>query len=177
MVTRPSMTRNTSSWSSWLCQFVEPIPLATLNRLPLPLASTRWDQNSVSRAASRARFTFSMTSMLPGAGRRRQCWKCRMPQDSYRDPPSVVLIVDEGSNPFELACVCEVFGARRRPEIGRELYRFRVVTPRRRVAVRDAMFTIGDAGDLGDIDDAHTVFVPNRPDTDTPTHPAVIKAL
>ena len=100
-----------------------------------------------------------------------------MPQDSHRDPPSVVLIVDEGSNPFELACACEVFGARRRPEIGRELYRFRVVTPRRRVAVRDAMFTIGGAGDLGDIDDAHTVFVPNRPDTDTPTHPAVIKAV
>jgi len=100
-----------------------------------------------------------------------------MPQDSYRDPRSVVLIVDDGSNPFELACVCEVFGARRRPEIGRELYRFRVVTPRHRVAVRDAMFTIGDAGDLGDIDDAHTVFVPNRPDTDTPTHQAVIKAV
>jgi len=100
-----------------------------------------------------------------------------MPQDSCRDPQSVVLIVDEGSNPFELACVCEVFGARRRPEIGRELYRFRVVTPRRRVAVRDAMFTIGGAGDLGDIDDAHTVFVPNRPDTDTATHPAVIKAV
>ena len=100
-----------------------------------------------------------------------------MPQDSYHDPRPVVLIVDEGSNPFELACACEVFGARRRPEIGRELYRFRVVTPRRRVAVRDAMFTIGGAGDLGDIDDAHTVIVPNRPDTDTPTHPAVIKAV
>src|SRR5215469_5244669 len=100
-----------------------------------------------------------------------------MPQDSYRDPRSVVLIVDEGSNPFELACACEVFGARRRPEIGRELYRFRVVTPRRRVAVRDAMFTIGDDGDLGDVDHAHTVVVPNRPDTDTPTHPAVIRAV
>jgi AraC family transcriptional regulator, transcriptional activator FtrA len=100
-----------------------------------------------------------------------------MAQDSYHDPRSVVLIADEGSNPFELACMCEVFGARRRPEIGRELYRFRVVTPRRRVVVRDAMFTIGDAGDLGDIDDAHTVIVPNRPDTDTPTHPAVIKAV
>src|SRR5215469_12400591 len=100
-----------------------------------------------------------------------------MPQDSYRDPRLVVLIADEGSNPFELACVCEVFGARRRPEIGRELYRFRVVTPRRQVAVRDAMFTIGGAGGLGDIDDAHTVFVPNRPDTDTPTHPAVIRAV
>src|SRR5580704_10146374 len=100
-----------------------------------------------------------------------------MPQDSYHDLRSVVLIVDEGSNPFELACACEVFGARRRPEIGRELYRFRVVTPRRRVPVRDAMFTIGGAGNLGDVDAAHTVFVPNRPDTDTPAHPAVIKAV
>src|ERR1700678_1042358 len=100
-----------------------------------------------------------------------------MPQDSYHGLRLVALIVDEGSTPFELACTCEVFGARRRPEIGRELYRFRVVTPRRRVAVRDAMFTIGGAGDLGDINDAHTVFVPNRPDTDTPTHPAVIKAV
>jgi AraC family transcriptional activator FtrA len=100
-----------------------------------------------------------------------------MPQDSCHDLRSVVLIADEGSNPFELACMCEVFGARRRPEIGRELYRFRVVTPRRRVAVRDAMFTIGGAGSLGDIEDAHTVVVPNRPDTDTATHPAVIKAI
>src|SRR6185437_9440758 len=100
-----------------------------------------------------------------------------MPQDSYREPQPVVLIVDEGANRSELACTCEVFGARRRPEIGRELYRFRVVTPRRRVAVRDAMFIIGGAGDLSDIEGAHTIFVPNRPDTDTPTHPAVIKAV
>ena len=48
-----------------------------------------------------------------------------MAQDSCQGPPLVVLIADEGSNPFELACACEVFGARQRPEIGRELYRFR----------------------------------------------------
>src|SRR5215469_14270305 len=100
-----------------------------------------------------------------------------MPQESCHGPRVVVLIVDEGSNPFELACVCEVFGARRRPEIGHELYLFQVVTPRRRVAVRDAMFTISGTDGLGDINDAHTVFVPNRPDTETPTHPAVIKAV
>ncbi|MGH3211575.1 MAG: GlxA family transcriptional regulator [Trebonia sp.] len=100
-----------------------------------------------------------------------------MPQDSYHDPQPVALIVDEGSNPFELACVCEVFGARRRPEIGRELYRFRVVTPMRRVNVRDAMFAISGAGHISEVDNAQTVFVPNRPDIDTPTHPAVIAAL
>jgi AraC family transcriptional activator FtrA len=100
-----------------------------------------------------------------------------MPQDSCHDLQRVVLIADEGSNPFELACMCEVFGARRRPEIGRELYRFRVVAPRRRVAVRDALFTIGGTGGLDGIDDADTVVVPNRPDTDTPTHPAVIRAV
>jgi AraC family transcriptional activator FtrA len=92
-----------------------------------------------------------------------------MPQDSCHDPRRVVLVADEGSNPFELACACEVFGAPLRPEIGRELYQFRVVTSRRRVAVRDAMFVIGNAGELGEIDGAHTVIVPNRPDTDTPS--------
>jgi AraC family transcriptional activator FtrA len=100
-----------------------------------------------------------------------------MPQDSCQGRRLVVLIADEGSNPFELACACEVFGARRRPEIGRELYRFKIVTPRPRVAVRDAMFTIGGAGNLRGIDGAHTVIVPNRPDTDTPSHPAVIRAV
>jgi len=88
-----------------------------------------------------------------------------------------VLVADEGSNPFEMACACEVFGAPLRPEIGRELYQFKVVTPRRRVAVRDAMFAIGNAGPLGDIDGADTVIVPNRPNTDTPSHPAVIRAV
>lgn len=100
-----------------------------------------------------------------------------MPKDSYQGPRLVVLIADEGSNPFELACACEVFGARRRPEIGRELYRFKIVTPRPRVPVRDAMFTIGGAGNLRGIDGAHTVIVPNRPDTDTPSHPSVIRAV
>lgn len=37
----------------------------------------------------------------------------------------VVVIVDENSNPFELGCATEVFGLRR-PEIGRDLYDFRV---------------------------------------------------
>ena len=53
----------------------------------------------------------------------------------------------------------------------------RIVTPRPQVAVRDAMFTIGGAGNLSGIDGAHTVIVPNRPDTDTPSHPAVIRAV
>lgn len=100
-----------------------------------------------------------------------------MPQDSHHGLRRVALIVDEGSNPFEMACACEVFGARRRPEIGRELYQFSIVTPRRRVAVRDAMFTVAGAGGLDGIADAHTVIVPNRPDTDTPSHPAVIRAV
>src|SRR6185437_5469522 len=120
IVMRPSITRNTSSWSSWLCQFVEPIPLATLNRLPLPLARTCWDQYSVNRGASCARFIFSMELILPEKTGFRQCYKWHMAQDSYHDARLVVLIADEGSNPFELACACEVFGARRRAEIGRE---------------------------------------------------------
>ena len=90
----------------------------------------------------------------------------------------MVLVADEGSNPFELACACEVFGARRRPEIGRELYQFQVVTPaaaggRPRRDVRHRQRRRHSATSIG----AHTVIVPNRPDTDTPTHPAVIRAL
>jgi AraC family transcriptional activator FtrA len=46
-------------------------------------------------------------------------------------PLSVALIVDETSNPVEVGCACEVFGARRRADLGRELYQLRVVAPNR----------------------------------------------
>ncbi|MCG8914470.1 helix-turn-helix domain-containing protein [Actinokineospora sp. PR83] len=99
-----------------------------------------------------------------------------MTRDSYHPVP-VGLLLDEGSNPFEFACVCEVFGARRRPEIGRELYALQVIAPRRSVPVRDHLFTVGSAAPLSALRDVHTVFVPNRPDVDTPTRPSVLTAL
>ncbi|NIZ90898.1 helix-turn-helix domain-containing protein [Kineosporiaceae bacterium B12] len=87
------------------------------------------------------------------------------------------MLVDENSNPFEVGCVCEVFGARRHADLGRELYDLRVVAPGGRATARDGLFTFTDAGDLGELDAAHTVVVPNRPDVDTPHHPDVIAAV
>ena len=101
-----------------------------------------------------------------------------MPQGSDHPAPlPVALLVDENSNPFEVGCACEVFGARRRAELGRELYDLRVVAPGGRATARDGMFTFADAGDLDELDGAHTVVVPNRPDVDSPHHPRVVEAI
>ncbi len=92
-------------------------------------------------------------------------------------PLKVALLVDENSNPFEVGCACEVFGVRRQAELGRELYDLRVVAPGGRAVARDALFTFADAGDLADLEDAHTVVVPNRPDVASPQHPQVLDAI
>lgn len=94
-----------------------------------------------------------------------------------RSPIDVALIVDQGSNPFEMACACEIFGARRRPEIGFEPYRLKLVAPEPSVTMRDGLFTISGASDLSALDGAHTVIVPNRPDVDSPSRDALLDAL
>jgi AraC family transcriptional regulator, transcriptional activator FtrA len=99
-----------------------------------------------------------------------------MPQESSH-PRRVALIVDEGSNPFEVGCACEIFGSRRRPEIGRDLYELSVVAPRRHTAMRDGMFTVTATGTLADVDTADTVIVPNRPDVEHPSRAAVLAAI
>jgi AraC family transcriptional activator FtrA len=99
-----------------------------------------------------------------------------VPQGSDQPLP-VALLVDENSNPFEVGCACEVFGARRRADLGRELYDLRVVAPGGRATARDALFSFADAGDLGELEAAHTVIVPNRPDVESPHHPDVLSAI
>ncbi|GLY28957.1 helix-turn-helix domain-containing protein [Kineosporia sp. NBRC 101731] len=100
-----------------------------------------------------------------------------MSQESHQPPIPVALLVDENSNPFEVGCACEVFGARRRAELGRELYDLRVVAPGGRATARDALFTFADTGDLDELEQAHTVVVPNRPDVDSLQHPQVLDAV
>ncbi|KPC70912.1 AraC family transcriptional regulator, partial [Streptomyces sp. NRRL WC-3753] len=51
------------------------------------------------------------------------------------------MVVDEHSNPFELGCATEVFGLRR-PELGRQLYDFRLCSPEPRTLMRDGFFTL-----------------------------------
>lgn len=91
-------------------------------------------------------------------------------------PHRVVVIVDANSNPFELGCATEVFGLRR-PEIGRDLYDFRLCSPEPSTLMRDGFFTLTGVADLDAADAADTVIVPNRPDVGVPRRPAVLDAV
>ncbi|MEU3743599.1 MULTISPECIES: GlxA family transcriptional regulator [Streptomyces] len=88
----------------------------------------------------------------------------------------VVVIVDANSNPFELGCATEVFGLRR-PELGRELYDFRLCSPEPDTLMRDGFFTLSGVAGLEATEAADTVIVPNRPDVDVPRRPAVLDAV
>ncbi|MFE6977832.1 GlxA family transcriptional regulator [Streptomyces sp. NPDC057682] len=88
----------------------------------------------------------------------------------------VVVIVDENSNPFELSCAIEIFGLRR-PEIGRELYDFRLCAPEPRTLMRDGFFTLTGVAGLEAAEVADTLIVPNRPDVEVPRRPAVLDAI
>lgn len=88
----------------------------------------------------------------------------------------VVVIVDENSNPFELGCATEVFGLRR-PEIGRDLYDFRLCSPEPRTPMRDGFFTLTGVAGLEAAEDADTLIVPNRPDVEVPRRPLVLDAV
>jgi AraC family transcriptional regulator, transcriptional activator FtrA len=106
-----------------------------------------------------------------------------MPQDSYaapvsrRRPHSVALLVDEGSNPFEMSCAIEVFGARRRAQLGFEPYRLWIASPVRSVPMRDNLFSLAGGEDIASLEHADTVIVPNRPDVDSPSRSSVISAI
>lgn len=91
-------------------------------------------------------------------------------------PHRVVVIVDENSNPFELGCATEIFGLRR-PEIGRDLYDFRLCSPEPRTLMRDGFFTLTGVADLAAADAADTLIVPNRPDIEVARRPAVLDAV
>uniref|UniRef100_A0AAU3GNM0 Helix-turn-helix domain-containing protein n=1 Tax=Streptomyces sp. NBC_01401 TaxID=2903854 RepID=A0AAU3GNM0_9ACTN len=88
----------------------------------------------------------------------------------------VVVIVDENSNPFELGCATEIFGLRR-PEIGRDLYDFRLCSPEPRTLMRDGFFTLTGVAGLEAAGAADTLIVPNRPDIEVPRRPAVLDAV
>ncbi|ACZ88002.1 GlxA family transcriptional regulator [Streptosporangium roseum] len=104
-----------------------------------------------------------------------------MSQDSSHDGRAadlhrVVVIVDENSNPFELGCMTEVFGLRR-PELGRDLYDFRLCSPEPRTLMRDAFFTLTGVAGLEAAESADTLIVPNRPDVEVPRRPIVLDAV
>ncbi|WP_314174585.1 helix-turn-helix domain-containing protein [Streptomyces winkii] len=91
-------------------------------------------------------------------------------------PHRVAVIVDEGSNPFELGVATELFGLRR-PELERPWYEFTLCAADREVSMHGGMFTLGGVADLAAADEADTVVVPNRPDPEVRPGGAVLDAI
>jgi len=98
-------------------------------------------------------------------------------QTSGGGPPHrVVVIVDEGSNPFELGVATELFGLRR-PEIDRPWYDFTLCAAVPAVRMHGGFFTLSEVASLDAVDTADTVIVPNRPDPVVKPRPAVLDAI
>jgi AraC family transcriptional activator FtrA len=93
-------------------------------------------------------------------------------QSSHR----VVVIVDDGSNPFELGVATELFGLRR-PELDRRWYDFTLCTPGGAAQMHSGFFTLSGVAGLDAVDDADTVIVPNRPDPEVRPSDEVLAAV
>ncbi|MFE1146523.1 GlxA family transcriptional regulator [Streptomyces albidoflavus] len=78
--------------------------------------------------------------------------------------------------PTAPGCATEAFGLRR-PELGRDLYDFRLCSPEPRTLMRDGFFTLTGVAGLEAAEAADTLIVPNRPDTEVPRRPAVLDAV
>ncbi len=91
-------------------------------------------------------------------------------------PHRVVLLVDEGSNPFELGVATELFGLRR-PELNRRWYDFTLCAAQSSVRMHAGMFTLTEVADLQAAEQADTLIVPNRPDPQVAPTAAVLTAI
>lgn len=95
---------------------------------------------------------------------------------SHGSSHRVAVIVDEGSNPFELGVATELFGLRR-PELERPWYEFTLCSATPSVRMHGGFFTLSDVSGLNAVARADTVIVPNRPDPLAAPHPAVLDAI
>jgi AraC family transcriptional activator FtrA len=85
----------------------------------------------------------------------------------------VAVIVDDGSNPFELGVATELFGLRR-PELDRPWYELVLCAARPEVRMHRGVFTMTGLPGLEAVAVADTVLVPNRPDPEVaPSHEVV----
>ncbi|MEU2860971.1 GlxA family transcriptional regulator [Streptomyces mirabilis] len=93
-------------------------------------------------------------------------------------PRRVALIVDEGTNPFEVGVATELFGLPR-PELGLPgpLYEVLLCTPAREVRMNHGFFTMTGTHGLDAVDTADTLVVPGRPDTVVPRGAAILDAI
>ncbi|MCM3922335.1 helix-turn-helix domain-containing protein [Frankia sp. AiPs1] len=87
------------------------------------------------------------------------------------------MIVDDGSNPFELGVATELFGLRR-PELDRPWYDCTLCAPTPQIRMHGGLFTLSGVAGLDAVSAADTVIVPNRPDPlVTPPPPSVLAAI
>ncbi|MER7012944.1 helix-turn-helix domain-containing protein [Saccharopolyspora sp. NPDC000359] len=95
---------------------------------------------------------------------------------SHESSHRVALIVDDGSNPFELGVATELFGLRR-PELGRPWYDFVLCAAEPAVRMHRGMFTMSGVAALDAAESADTVIVPNRPDPEVAPSPEVVRTI
>jgi len=88
------------------------------------------------------------------------------------------VIVDEGTNPFEVGVATELFGLPR-PELGlpAPLYEVTLCAPAPVVRMNHGFFTLTGVAGLDAVDDADTLVVPGRPDNVVPRGEAVLAAI
>jgi transcriptional regulator GlxA family with amidase domain len=101
-----------------------------------------------------------------------------MPQGSSHRPHQVAVIVDEGTNPFEVGVATELFGLPR-PELGLPgpLYEVTLCTPAPEIRMNHGFFTLAGVPGLDAVDGADTLVVPGRPDNVVPRARAVLDAI
>ncbi|OIJ85607.1 AraC family transcriptional regulator [Streptomyces sp. MUSC 14] len=95
-----------------------------------------------------------------------------------RAPHRVTVIVDAGTNPFEVGVATELFGLPR-PELGVRgpLYEVTLCTPGSGVRMNHGFFTLTGVSGLEAVDGADTLVVPGRPDNVVPRGADVLDAI
>jgi AraC family transcriptional activator FtrA len=88
----------------------------------------------------------------------------------------VVVLVADGSNPFELGVATELFGLRR-PELGRRWYDLELAAERPAVRMHRGLFALSGVSGLEAVARADTLVVPNRPDPEVRPSAEVVAAV
>ncbi|MGI5368690.1 AraC family transcriptional regulator [Streptomyces sp. A244] len=101
-----------------------------------------------------------------------------MSQGSSQRPHRVAVIVDEGTNPFEVGVATELFGLPR-PELGLPgpLYEVTLCAPAPEIRMNHGFFTLTGVRGLDGVAEADTLVVPGRPDNVVPRGPDVLDAI